>query len=57
MGYVDPFSFVIGDYGNAKMSNTLTSQLAITYNAPVSSLVIQTYVYVRKAYGYGTGSD
>jgi hypothetical protein len=53
----DSFYFVIGDYGNTNSSNTLTSQLAIIYNAPQSSLVIQSSGYVQMAYGYGTGSD
>jgi hypothetical protein len=57
IGYTDSFYFVLGDYGNTNTSNTLTSQLAIIYNAPQSSLVIQTSGYVLMAYGYGTGSD
>ena len=57
MGYTDSFFFVIGDYGNTNSSNTLTSQLAIIYNAPQSSLVIQSSGYVQMAYGYGTSSD
>jgi hypothetical protein len=58
MGYSDSFFFVIGDYGNTNAGpNTLTSQLAIIYNAPASSLVIQSSGYVQMAYGYGTGSD
>jgi hypothetical protein len=57
MGYSDSFFFVIGDYGNTNAGpNTLTSQLAIIYNAPASSLVIQSSGYVQMAYGYGTGS-
>jgi len=58
MGYTDSFFFVIGDYGNTNAGpNTLTSQLAIIYNAPASSLVIQSSGYVQMAYGFGTGSD
>ncbi len=57
IGYTDSFYFVLGDYGNKNTSNTLTSQLAIIYNAPASSLVIQTSGYVHMTYGYGTGSD
>jgi hypothetical protein len=42
MGYTDNFFFVIGDYSNTNAgSNALTSQLAILYSAPASSLVIQ----------------
>jgi hypothetical protein len=58
MGYTDNFFFVIGDYGNTNAgANALTSQLAIIYNAPASSLVIETSGYVRMAYGFGNGSD
>jgi hypothetical protein len=57
IGYNDSFFFIIGDYGNTNTSNTLTSQLAIIYNAPASSLVIQSNGYVRMQYGYGTSSD
>jgi hypothetical protein len=58
MGYTDSFFFVIGDYGSTNAgSNALTSQLAIIYNAPASSLVIQGSGYVRMAYGFGNGSD
>jgi hypothetical protein len=58
MGYTDSFFFVIGDYGNTNAgANALTSQLAIIYNAPASSLVIETSGYVRMAYGFGNGSD
>jgi hypothetical protein len=57
IGYNDSFFFIIGDYGNTNTSNTLTSQLAIIYNAPASSLVIQASGYVRMQYGYGTSSD
>jgi hypothetical protein len=42
MGYTDNFFFVICDYGNTNASsNALTSQLAILYSAPASSLGIQ----------------
>ncbi len=42
MGYTENFFFVIGDCGNTNAgSNALTSQLAILYSAPASSLVIQ----------------
>jgi len=38
MGYTDSFFFVIGDYCNTNAgANSLTSQLAIVYNAPASS--------------------
>ena len=58
MGYTDSFFFVIGDYGSTNAgANPLTSQLAIIYNAPASSLVIETSGYVRMAYGFGNGSD
>ncbi len=57
IGYSDSFFFVLGGYGKANTTNTFTSQLAIIYNAPVSSLVIQTSGYVSMAYRYGTGSD
>jgi hypothetical protein len=58
MGYTDSFFFVIGDYGSTNAgSNALTSQLAIIYNAPASSLVIEASGYVRMAYGFGNGSD
>ena len=57
MGYTDSFFFVIGDYGNTNSTNTLTSQLAIIFNAPQSALVIQSNGYVQMAYGYGTTSD
>ena len=58
MGYTDNFFFVIGDYGNTNAgANTLTSQLAILYSAPASSLVIQGSGYVQMPYGSGTGSD
>jgi hypothetical protein len=40
------------DYGNTNSSNTLTSQLAIIYNAPASSLVIQSSGYVQMAYNF-----
>ena len=48
MGYTDSCFFVIGDFGNTTTSNTLTSQLAITYNAPASALVIQSSGYMFK---------
>jgi hypothetical protein len=54
IGYTESFNFVLGDCGNTNTSNTLTSQLAIIYNAPASSLVIQTSGYVQMAYGYGS---
>ena len=58
MGYTDSFFFVIGDYGSTNAgSNALTSQLAIIYNAPASSLVIQGSGYVQMQYGFGNGSD
>jgi hypothetical protein len=57
IGYNDSFFFIIGDYGNTNTSNTLTSQLAIIYNAPASSLVIQATGYVRMQYGFGASSD
>jgi hypothetical protein len=58
MGYTDSFFFVIGDYGNTNAgANALTSQLAIIYNAPASSLVIQGSGYVQMQYGFGNGSD
>ncbi len=58
MGYTDIFFFVIGDYGNTNAgSNALTSRLAIIYNAPASSLVIETSGFAKMAYGYGQGSD
>ncbi len=48
MGYTENFFFVIGDYGNANAgSNALTSQLAILYSAPASSLVIQGSGYTK----------
>ncbi len=50
-GYTDSFFFIIGDYGNTNSSNTLTGQLAIIYNAPQSSLVIQSSGYIQMAYG------
>jgi hypothetical protein len=55
IGCTDSFHFVLGDYGNTHTSNPLTSQLAIIYSAPASSLVIQTSGYVQMS--YGTGSD
>jgi hypothetical protein len=58
MGYTDNFFFVIGDYGNTNAgANALTSQLAVLYSAPASSLVIQGSGYVQMPYGSGTGSD
>ena len=58
MGYTDNFFFVIGDYGNTNTgSNALTSQLAILYSAPVSSLIVTGTGYVQMAYGYGQYSD
>jgi hypothetical protein len=51
IGYTDSFFFVIGDYGNTNKSNTLTSQLGIIYNAPQSSLIIQTNGYVLNSNG------
>jgi hypothetical protein len=59
LGYNDSFYFVIGDYGNSSVAtnNTLTSQLAVLYSAPTSSLVIQGSGYVAMQYGYGNGSD
>jgi hypothetical protein len=58
MGYTDNLFFVIGDYGNTNASsNALTSQLAILYSAPASSLVIQGSGYVQMPYGSGNGSD
>jgi hypothetical protein len=58
MGYTDNFFFVIGDYGNTNSgSNESRSQLAIIYNAPASSLVIESSGYVRMVYGFGNGSD
>jgi hypothetical protein len=57
MGYTDSFFFAIGDYGNTNAgSNALTSQLAILYSAPASSLVIQGSGYVQMVYGFGNGS-
>ena len=46
MGYTDTFFFVIGDYGNSNTgTNTLTQQLAISWQVPLS-LVIGTNGYV-----------
>ena len=56
MGYTDNFYFVIGDYGNTNSSNSLTQQLAIIYNAPLS-IIVNSSGYVQMQYGYGTSSD
>ncbi len=45
MGYTDNFYFVIGDYGNTNTSNSLTQQLAIIYNAPLSIMLIRQVMF------------
>jgi hypothetical protein len=53
----DTFFFVIGDYRNTNTSNTLTPQLAISYNTPVFPLIINFSGYVTIQYGNGGSSD
>ena len=58
MGYTDTFYFVIGDYGNTNAGpNTLVQQLAIIFNAPSLSIIVDSTGYVRMQYGYGQSSD
>ncbi len=56
MGYTDTFYFVNGDYGSINATNTLTQQIAISYNAPLS-IIVAGSGYVTLQYGYGTCSD
>jgi hypothetical protein len=58
LGFNESFFFCMGDAGNQNnTTNTWTPQLAIIYNAPLSSLVIQTSGYVQMQYGFGQSSD
>ena len=58
LGFNENFFFCMGDAGNQNnTTNSWTPQLAIIYNAPLSSLVIQSSGYVQMQYGYGTSSD
>ena len=57
IGYSDTFFFLIGDYGNTNTSNTLTQQVAIQYNSPSLSLLINSYGVVAMQYGYTGVSD
>ena len=57
MGYTDSFFFVIGDYGNTNVTNTLTQQFAIIYSAPALSILVSSSGYVTMQYGYGGASD
>ena len=57
IGYSDTFFFLIGDYGNTNTSNKLIQQVAIQYNSPSLSLLINSYGVVAMQYGYTGVSD